>query len=146
MYSVVKKKNKYKLVAKEDLKTLTGFPMASKNKVFNIAGTKVTNISISNKKLSHPLAYKKVTKKYQKLIELLTELLISDDDSGESCREALNQIERFRIEIKNKYREYLKQKELEHMSKQLITLQKEANSRLIQINNYFYNKENGKSR
>ena len=33
--------------------------------------------------------------KYERLINKLTELLIDDDDSGETCREALNQVERF---------------------------------------------------
>ena len=37
-------------------------------------------------------------------IKLLTDLLVEDDDSGDSYREALNQIERFRMMIKNKYR------------------------------------------
>ena len=71
-----------------------------------------------------------------------------DDDSGDTYREALNQIEKFRQEIKNKYRKFLKQKELETMSKKLIILQKEANKRLFEIqDNYFkYENENRRSK
>ena len=37
----------------------------------------------------------------------------SDDESGDNYREALNQIERFRRMIKNKYRDFLIQEEIE---------------------------------
>ena len=72
-------------------------------------------------------------KQYNKLIEYLTEALLDDDDDGETCRIALNQIEKFRLQIKNKYREFLKQKELEKMSKQLVLLKKELLKKEIQI-------------
>ena len=62
---------------------------------------------------------------------------MDDDDSGDSIREALNQIEKFKQEIKNKYRDYLKKKDLELMSKQLYLLQKEATERYMEIRNSF---------
>lgn len=126
-------KNKGKLVDKTELVELTGFMMASRSKVFKINGCDIREIKVINKKLANPLVSKKVLKKYNKLIAYLTELLVDDDDSGETFREALNQIEKFRLEIKVKYREFLKQKELEMMSKQLRTLQKEAKARLEEI-------------
>ena len=61
---------------------------------------------------------------FKKLINLLTELIVSDDDSGDTFREALNQIEKFRLEIKNKYRVFLENKELEEMAKKLKMLKK----------------------
>ena len=76
-------------------------------------------------------------KKYNKLLEYLTELLVSDDDTGDAMREALNHIEKFRLEIKIKYRKYLMKKDLEMMSKQLVKLQKAANNRLLEIHNSY---------
>ena len=137
MYVIIKKKNKYKLIDKEEINNIVGFQMTSHNKNLTINDSSVCNIEVVSKVLAHPLVYKRVAKKYNKLLAILTELLISDDDSGDSFREALNQIERFRVEVKNKYREYLKQKELEMMSKQLKALEKEATVRLYELNNYY---------
>ena len=80
------------------------------------------------------------------LINLLTDLLVSDDDSGDSYREALNQIEKFRMEIKNKYRRYLKKNELEKMSKQLMTLKKEATKKIIELQNSYLEYQNQSNR
>ena len=143
MYSVdSKKKNKNKLIDKTEIIELEGFMMGSKNKTFKIEGNEVRDIKVIDTKLASGLVNKQVLKKYQKLIEYLTELLVSDDDSGDTYREALNQIEKFRQEIKNKYRKYLKQKELETMSNKLVILQKEATKRLFEIQNNVYNYEN----
>ena len=115
-----------------------------KNKVFNIGDYKVSNIVIYSKILWEKVVSSKVMKKYDKLIKYLTELLVSDDDTGDAMREALNQIEKFRLEIKIKYRKFLKKKELELMSKQLVKLQKIANERLIEIHNSYLELLNNK--
>lgn len=147
MYFVVKNSNDKYLIEYDELKRITGFLMATKNKTFMIEECKIKNINVVNKKMAHPLVINKVENKYNELIVLLADLLVSDDDSGESFREALNQIEKFRMEVKNKYRVYLMQKELEFMSKQLLALKKEANIRLLEVQNSFYfNMEIGKGK
>lgn len=145
MYSVVRNK-KIKKNRKVELEEFDGFIMPSR-KGFVIEDQLISEIKVIDKKLAHPLVSKKVFSKYQRLISYLTELLVSDDDTGDTFREALNQIEKFRLEIKNKYRGYLKQKELELMSKQLLTLQKAAKMRLYEIQeSYMASKGNGKNR
>ena len=143
MYSVdSKNKNKNKLVDKTELIELEGFMMGSKNKTFKIEGNEVRDIKVIDTKLASSLVSKQVSKKYEKLIYYLTELLVDDDDSGNTYREALNQLEKFRQEVKNKYRKYLKEKELEMMSKKLSILQKEITKRLFEIQNSVYKYEN----
>lgn len=142
MYSTIKNKNKNKLIDETELIELDGFMMGTKNKVYKIGGHEVRDIKVVDTKLASSLVSKQVSKKYLKLINYLTELLVDDDDSGDSLREVLNQIEKFRQEIKNKYRKYLKQKELEEMSKKLVILQKEANKRLFELQNNLYKYEN----
>ena len=133
MYVISKYSNIGNLLDLDKLSNLVSFPMSFNKKVFIINGCKITDIEICNKKMAYPIASKKASKKYRDLIKILTDLLVDDDDSGESFREALNQIERFRIMIKNKYRNFLTKEEIETMSKQLIILQKEAKKRLMDI-------------
>ena len=139
MYSIVIKKNKYKLADKKELINLDGFLFGRKTHKIN--GVTINNLTIHNKKITHKIVKIQVDKKYDKLIVLLTELLVSDDDSGSGIREALNEIEKFRQIIKNKYREYLTKKDLEAMSNKLTMIKKEANKRLIEIENYFMEDE-----
>ncbi len=139
MYSVSNLKfvNKGKLTDKTELLDIEGFLMASQNKVFQINNCNIRRIRVVNKKLANPLVSKKVAQKYKQLIVLLTELLVDDDEGGESCREALNQIEKFRLEIKNKYRDYLLKGELEKMASQLALLQKEAERKMFEIRHQY---------
>lgn len=147
MYIINKKFKVKKKLKIKGVSEISGFPMASKNKKFVINGQSVSNISVCNKKLAHPLVSDKVLKKYKKLISLLTKLLLSDDDTGEAFNLILNEIEKFRQEIKNKYRDFLDKKELEYMAKQLTVIQKEAKNKYSEL--YFnFNNINtvGKSR
>ena len=148
MYSIVENKNKYRMLDKTELMDIDGFLMGSKNKVFKINKCDIREIKVVNKKLANPLVSKKVSKEYEKLISYLTDVLVDDDDSGETAREALNQVERFRVQIKNKYREFLTQKELEKMSKQLKLLQKKLQEKylIIQKSYYDYINDNRRSK
>ena len=118
MYSVshVNTAKKKKLIDKMELLDIDGFLMAAQNKTFQIQNSNIRKIRVVNEKLASPLVRKKVFQKYKRLIVLITELLVQDDGDGECCREALNQIEKFRQVIKNKYRDYLQKQELEKMS------------------------------
>lgn len=109
---------------------LSGYTMPNKHN-FSIAGEEISHIEIINKKLASPIVKRVVLKKFNKLINELTDLLISDDESGDSNRHALDKIEKFRVMVKNQYREYLGKKELEMMSKKLKLLQKEAFKKLL---------------
>ncbi len=126
--------------------TFDGIMMGSKNKTFNINGMKVKNILIVDKLMANSFVMCLVSKKYNKLIDKLMLLLTSDDDTGESFREALNIIEKFRLEIKIKYRKFLEKKVLKQMALQLKQLQKEAENRFLELQNYYSeNMENSKS-
>lgn len=102
---------------------------------FTICGQRITDVRIFDVILARPMVTKVVSKKYKKLISLVTELLISDDDTGDSYMLALTEMEKFRQEIKNKYRVFLEQKELNFMAKQLSVLKKQAKNQLLDVQN-----------
>lgn len=138
MYSVSKKKvvkKKWKYQDFDQIKNLDGFLMPSRGNKFRIHEMVVKDILVVDVMLAKGLVRDYVDKKYKKLIAELTELLISDDDTGEPFRIALNRIEKFRQEVKNKYRIYLEKKELEIMAKQLSTLQKQAKLEFAELQN-----------
>lgn len=135
MYSLnIKKKAKKRI---DEIIFEDGFSMGSKNRIYKVSDSKIKNIIIYDKKMVHNIVIEKVIKQYNKLIAYLTELLLDDDDTGDAMREALNQIEKFRLEIKIKYRKFLKKKELEMMSKKLVKMQKIANDKLLEIHNSY---------
>lgn len=147
MYFVCREELSGDVKGQQVFDNLEGFVMASRGRGFNINGDIIRNVKVTKKKLAQVIVTKKVLTKYNKLIALLTELLISDDDTGETFREALNQIEKFRLEIKNKYRDFLKKKELEIMSKQLTALKKEANKKNLELqDSLIASKSSGKGR
>lgn len=151
MYSLNKKfkmKKKYKYQDEKQLRNLDGFMMPSKRKKgFMICGENISNIMVISYDMATPLVRSYVSVKYKKLISFLTELLVTDDDSGDSYREALNQIEKFRLQIKNKYRDYLLSEELKLMAKQLGILQKEAKNQFMELqNSLMMTNSNGKNR
>ena len=126
---------------------LSGVMFGIENRSYKIGTVIIKNLEIYDKKLAHPIAVMQVKKKYEKLMNILPDLLISDDDSVESIRSALNEIERFRQIIKNKYREYLKEKDLKLMSSQLKVLQREAKAKYLEIqNSYRYTSFKGSSK
>lgn len=138
MYSISKKKvikKKWKYQDFDQIKNLEGFLMPSRGNKFKIHEMVVKDILVVDVMLAKGLVRDYVDKKYKKLIAELTELLISDDDTGEPFRIALNRIEKFRQEVKNKYRIYLEKKELEIMAKQLSTLQKQAKLEFAELQN-----------
>lgn len=150
MYSISKKrviKKKWKFRDFSELENLNGFLLPSRNNTFNISGEVVKNIKVINVELGRPVVSEYVSKKYRRLLKVLTELLISDDDSGDSLRLVLDRIEKFRLEIKNKYRIFLEKKELEIMAKQLSALQRQAKLEFAELQNSLVNaNEAGKSR
>lgn len=150
MYSIKKKrviKKKWKFRDFSELENLNGFLLPSRNNTFNVCDVVIKNIKVVNTELGRPVVSEYVGKKYRRLLKILTELLISDDDSGDSFRLALDRIEKFRLEIKIKYRRFLEKKELEVMAKQLRALQRQAKLEFAELQNSLMNvNEVGKSK
>ncbi len=105
-------------------------------------------VSIYNLDIQKIFITNKVYRKYLKLLKLVNFYLTSDDDTGTAYSEALNEIERFRQLVKNKYRAYLLDETLKEMSLELTKKVKAAKRRLIYIETrtYDYTNENKRSK
>ena len=63
---------------------------------------------------------KQLAKKLDKLMFLLKFYLESDDDSGVAYQEALNEINKFREILRNKYRKLMNEEMLESINNELL--------------------------
>lgn len=148
MYKIIKSDSSLKGQFKNsDFDKLDSFLVSSRNGCLAVMGQKISTLKIYDVVLARPMVSRIANNKYKKLLMSVTELLISDDDTGDAFRMALNQIEKFRQEVKNKYRMFLERKELNLMAKQLSALQKEAKNRLLELqNSLLMDDTKGKSR
>ncbi len=82
------------------------------------------------------LLTKKIRGKYKKLIEQLLFLLSVDDESGTAAHEALNQIEKFKGELRNKYRKFLQSEDEKQYEKELYMMEQEVKRKLYIFNHF----------
>jgi hypothetical protein len=102
-------------------------------KGFKINNSDIRNITIYNKKMARPFILKIVDHKFDKLIVNITEDFSSDSDDDDTYKKILEEIELFRLLIKEKYRPFLRKNELEKMAKKLKFLKNEAMRKLLNL-------------
>lgn len=134
MKFVITKESKEKAVKSKIV--IEGYRLPSRNHSFIIEDEIIKNITVTNKKFAHKFASRAAFKKYNKLIKNLTDIYIDEEDNPNGMMEILNQIEKFKMEIKIKYRKYLKKKELEEMASKLKFMQQQAKEKQYEI---YYN-------
>lgn len=144
-YLVVKKKDSKELTYFEYDK-LEGYDVTpKKNKPFQDS-IQVNKMILINESLIQKMIQKKLNKRFQKLLCDVNLLFESDDETGTGLREVLNQLERFKMEVKNKYRKYMEKEELLLLGKKLSILQNEAKLRLYYLENEDILEKGGKAR
>ena len=106
MYKVkTNNKASKKIINKVDFVNLDGFLMPSKKQYFIINSERIKDIKVVDNELIKAMVSKKVKAKYKRLIAKITELFLDEDgDEAGNMSEVLNRIEKFRQEIKYKYR------------------------------------------
>lgn len=77
------------------------------------------NIHVVDYIIKKEITKRQLVKRYEKLIKLLTFYLANDDGSGVAYQEALNEITRYREIIRNKYRKFIKETNIEKIEKEL---------------------------
>lgn len=78
-----------------------------------------TNIHVVDYIIKKEVTKRQLVKRYEKLIKFITFYLANDDDSGVAYQEALNEINKYKQIIRNKYRKYIKKNNIERIEKEL---------------------------
>ena len=77
------------------------------------------NIHVVDYIIKKEVTKRQLVKRYEKLIKFITFYLANDDDSGVAYQEALNEINKYKQIIRNKYRKYIKKNNIERIEKEL---------------------------
>ena len=136
----VNKKNNNEIIYL-DYNKLKGFDFSPKNKI-KYEGIVVNKMVIIKPSMIEKVLKRKIKNKLDLYLKLIVRFIESDDsDNGDSIREALNDLTRYKSIIAHKYRKYLDEKYLRLLLKKIVILEYELNSKLMAINEYVYENE-----
>lgn len=131
---------------------LSGYNIHPKQNVKFQNAINVNKMIIINPTLIEKLVDKKIKHKFNNLINLLSFVYENDDTTGDGLELALNEAEKFRMELINKYKKYLSEEKQSLMEKKLDILEDEIKLRMQYFLNeqmqreYASSKSEGKSR
>lgn len=147
---------KYLIVKKKDDKAVTyfeydkmdGYDLSPKKGMKIEDAINVNKIVIINPSLANKVASKKLDLKFRKLVKLLNVVFESDDDTGTAYHQALDEVNKLRMELINKYKKHLEDEQYDLMDKKLGIIEHELKVRLYYLEQNYentYGKE-GKAR
>jgi len=134
-YLIVKEKNK-KSVTYFEYDKLDGFNMTPKNKNIKLKDAiNVNKMVIINPSFIEKLINKKINTKIRKLIDLLANIYdIDDEDPSGALMEALNEVEKFKREMINKYLNYMTKEQVDVLEKKVQILESEVLQQAYRLN------------
>lgn len=111
----------------------------------------VNRMILINPSLIEKMVDKKIKRRFDYLINLLSVVYENEDGTGDGLQLALDEAEKFRNELCNKYRQYIKEEKFELLLKKIAILEDELYLRMQYIMNMEYfadyeEKMEGKSR
>lgn len=145
---------RYYVVKEKSTNTITyyeydkreGYDMSPKKSAKIEDAINVNKVVIINPSLAEKVARKKFDIKFRKLVQLLNVIFESDDETGASYHEGLDELSRIRLELNNKYRKYLEKEEADILEKKLDLLEMELKNRLFYFENNYEHTHEGKLR
>ena len=121
-----------------DCNKLRGFNFNPKNNV-KYDGIVVNKLVIIKPSMIEKVLRKKIKRKLGLYLKLIIKFIESDDSSnGESLREALNDLTRYKSIINHKYKKYLDEKYLKILMKKIQLLEYELNNKFMMLENEYY--------
>ena len=127
---------------------IKGYNIKPRNNIKFTDAINVNKMILINPSLIEKLIEKKSKRKLNYLINLMSNVLDSDNDDGnDSLYIVLDEVEKFKREIINKYRSYLDEEKYNLMLKKIAIVEDELNLRIKYLSlDEYENKKEGKSR
>ena len=139
-YLVVKEKDK-KTVTYFEYDKLDGYRMTPKNKNIKLRDAiNVNKMVIINPSFIEKLINKKINSKIKTLINMISSIYESDDDDpAGSLMQALNEVEKFKREMINKYLNYMSKEQVDLLEKKINILETEVMNHAYRLNEQLFN-------
>lgn len=139
-YYICKKGNDRQIIYL-DYDRLKGFGFSPKNNV-KYDGIVVNKMVIIKPSMIEKVLRKKIKRKLDLYLKLIIKFIESEDSSsGDTLREALNDLTRYKNIIEYKYKKYLDEKYLRILLKKIALLEYELNSKFVSLEQYQYEEE-----
>ena len=141
-YHIIKNKED-KSITYFEYDKMEGYDLSPKKGIQISDAINVQKIVIINPTLANKVAKKKIDLKFRKLVTLLNVIFETDDETGSAYHQGLDEVNRLRMELINKYKKHLQESEFDTMEKKLGILEHELKVRLYYLEQQ-YEKENMK--
>lgn len=121
----------YLIIKNKDKKSATyftvdGYSLNSKNKNIKLKDAiNVNKMVIINQSLIDKIINRNIDSKFKKLINLILGIYDNSDDPAGNMMLALNEVEKFKREVINKYVNYMNKKQLEKLERKIRLLEGE---------------------
>lgn len=129
-FFIVKGKNPNE-IAYYEYDKIKGYNLTPKNNVKIPDSININKVIIINPLLITKIVTKKIKRRFDYLLNFLSNMYESDDENPEGLMAALTEIEKIRQELLNKNRHLLDKKEVDLTEKKLAILENEAKLRLF---------------
>ena len=127
---------KYTLVKENDYvrlsnyQTKVSYPIDEKE----VLDLKLTNVLIVNDSLVDQYMMKRINNRFKKILEYIASIYEDDDDdTSDSLMKALNQVEKFKMELINRDRKYIEKEHIALISKKIKIIEKELQEKIYEI-------------
>ncbi len=118
-----------------DYEKIKGYNLKAKNNAHFEDAIDITRMIIVKPSFIEKIAMKKINAKFEKIITMMAFVCEEDnDDSGEGYRIVLNELNKLRMELFNKYKKYIEEEKMDLMNKKIEILEDELKLRLEMSN------------
>ena len=94
----------------------------------------LSNVLIVNNNLIDQYMMKRINNRFKKILEYIARIYEDDDDdTTDSLMKALNQVEKFKMELINKDRKYIEKEHIELISKKVKIIEKELQDKMYEM-------------